>query len=51
MIFKYDTFCDFGVKFDIFGFTIVGVFVFFLTLIISSTASLSYVFDKVPSGK
>ena len=50
MISGYDTFFDFGVKFDILGFSCSSYF-FLLKTFISKTASLRYVFDKVPSAK
>ena len=45
-----DTIFDFGVKFDIFEFCCFWYF-FLLKTLISKTASLRYVFDKVPSAK
>ena len=49
MISSSDTIIDFGVKFDIFDFCIVGIFL--LKTFISKTTSLRYVYDKVPSAK
>ena len=47
---NYDAFFDFGVKLDIVGFCHFWLF-FLIKTFISKTASLRYVFDKVPSAK